>query len=405
MFAHKVNQSDSSEYVNLGNVYLPGIKDRITSLPLENGMELSFGEILALTDDYLSFPQKPICLANSEEEKSKCFMEGYQKFSQTPQKIIKDRLKNGVYKKTTIHLLTKQQPLSEDPCCHFNVETLQLADDNFDHFYHQAEIAYWTGHQEAMRAAVLAASISDPSERERMLAYAYSLEAFACHFLLDRFKSDHIRTPRLYLDQQLGTRLGALFSLFQCQEDGGQGLNVYSMNQVRGIRKDWNICGNEKLFIETDSLNRTFAKELIQVGANEVYVAFLRKKVFSQQECTVLAQLPMVAYHNFSPLFRVNRKGKVEVRQHLSPIQEKDDYVALTDLKCIEILDVFGSRFSDEAITNEIAELKLELSKNHGKRNCFNHLSSFSVFSPSSFSHPLSQHHQTNSIHAYCTIS
>ena len=65
---------------------------------------------------------------------------------------------------------------------------LELAENNYDHFLPYAKDAYLTGHQLAIEKAREASQYpQDPELRKKLLHEAFSMEAFACHFLTDSF--------------------------------------------------------------------------------------------------------------------------------------------------------------------------------------------------------------------------
>ena len=70
---------------------------------------------------------------------------------------------------------------------------LTLALENYDHFQPQAQQAYLVGHQLALETARQAANEKTAESKEAKLILAYSLEAFAGHFLTDSFSAGHIR--------------------------------------------------------------------------------------------------------------------------------------------------------------------------------------------------------------------
>ena len=65
---------------------------------------------------------------------------------------------------------------------------LGLAKINWDHFGADARTAYNAGHRTALEAAV-----------KGDLEDAYTMNAFADHFLEDSFSAGHLRTPRRLL--------------------------------------------------------------------------------------------------------------------------------------------------------------------------------------------------------------
>ena len=71
---------------------------------------------------------------------------------------------------------------------------LDLTENNHNHFLPYAKDAYLTGHQLAIEKAREASQYPrDPALRKTLLQEAFSMEAFACHFLTDSFASGHIR--------------------------------------------------------------------------------------------------------------------------------------------------------------------------------------------------------------------
>jgi len=79
---------------------------------------------------------------------------------------------------------------------------LQLAENNHDHFLPHAKDAYLAGLQLAISKAREAGKVreacinsrgEDEDKQIKLLHEAFSLDAFACHFLTDSFASGHIR--------------------------------------------------------------------------------------------------------------------------------------------------------------------------------------------------------------------
>ena len=77
---------------------------------------------------------------------------------------------------------------------------MSLASNNFDHFMPFAREAYEVGHKLALEKAREASHAASGSE-ELILQEAYSIDAFACHFLTDSFASGHIRSVRFPISQ------------------------------------------------------------------------------------------------------------------------------------------------------------------------------------------------------------
>ncbi|KAF2665754.1 hypothetical protein BT63DRAFT_74879 [Microthyrium microscopicum] len=88
---------------------------------------------------------------------------------------------------------------------------------NLDHFGEDAGTAYNTGHRVALKLAATASPNADavlsPKDRGDILKTAYTMNAFADHFLQDRFASGHLRTPRRKLLDTLDVQTLQLASL------------------------------------------------------------------------------------------------------------------------------------------------------------------------------------------------
>jgi hypothetical protein len=140
---------------------------------------------------------------------------------------------------------------------------------NIDHFNEHAIEAHRVGHELAKMAAARAHFIKDEDQKKAMLAHAYSLEAFACHYFTDRFASGHIRTPRLALYLEFGADIGAILSLFMHGEDNTAGLNVTNKDG-----KSWKTFGDGYLFESYDSETKDLLMKALGIVVNEVNEAF-----------------------------------------------------------------------------------------------------------------------------------
>ena len=70
---------------------------------------------------------------------------------------------------------------------------MKLAQNNHDHFLPYAKDAYIAGHELALEKAREASKVGNQENKIRLLEEAYSIDAFACHFLTDSFSSGHLR--------------------------------------------------------------------------------------------------------------------------------------------------------------------------------------------------------------------
>ncbi|KAF2154525.1 hypothetical protein K461DRAFT_284915 [Myriangium duriaei CBS 260.36] len=143
---------------------------------------------------------------------------------------------------------------------------LKLAEMNFDHFGYDARTAYNAGHMTALQQAVMR------SNDYGNLILAYTLNAFADHFLEDSFSAGHVRTPRRYLHSNFGD--ADLCAKAMHDEDNSIGLSVNnSMGQV------WTMYGDKRLLDKANQVNRQMALQAVQVSANEIYQAWLTRTI------------------------------------------------------------------------------------------------------------------------------
>lgn len=144
-----------------------------------------------------------------------------------------------------------------------NGRYLALLLTNWDHFGVRARQAYSAGHAVALRQALKARQTKSQMELE----LAYSMNAFADHYLSDLFSGGHIRTPRRELGGALA--LGAMASNWMHDEDGSNGV------LVRNKRGDiWVAYGDGKLASTDNATNRRHLTEAVGASADEIFTTF-----------------------------------------------------------------------------------------------------------------------------------
>ncbi len=179
-----------------------------TNLTLQNGIQLTFGQIVALAGDFYGVADKPIIITDTpltpesnkehNKEHKKRFKAAYRTLASAPREEIEDEIKELVKMIREDQIVREAEKGKLNTNYRFTKVTggrmLKLAVKNFDHFQPQAKEAYLVGHQlAAMEKAGEAANETDPEEKKKKLMKAYSIDAFACHFLTDCFSSGHIR--------------------------------------------------------------------------------------------------------------------------------------------------------------------------------------------------------------------
>lgn len=254
---------------------------------LSNGVKVTFGEIVALAGDLFG-TDKPISDGKTFNEMKERFMEQFntldksdgtenkwsQQFGQSAQQIpvIKklfkmeiNRINNAI--KNNELPSKAYEDVGENDNVDYNVATgggskivgniskvipflkivnilpagryISLAELNWDHFAKDGRAwnAYLVGHTIAMDLAAKAGK----NNNVKMLEKAYTIDAFANHFLTDYFSSGHLRTPRKEL--QFGpkgifwfSRGGGYLSKLMHDEDCSKGLWVKNNGSYNNIK-------------------------------------------------------------------------------------------------------------------------------------------------------------------------
>ena len=193
----------------------------IQLITLPNGIKLAFGHIVALAGDYYGVPEEPIIhttkkgkdtrkcrrerfltshgtLAHAEYAKVKRESDELISIMKEEEQLIDEAIKNSreVSEKEFGDLNAKyDRVLGGSWIMGVPMKfgrMMKLAVQNFDHFQPFAREAYEIGHELALEKA-REASRANKEIRKGIVHEAYSIEAFACHFLTDSFASGHMR--------------------------------------------------------------------------------------------------------------------------------------------------------------------------------------------------------------------
>ena len=184
--------------------------DELRILILPNGVEIKFEQIIALAGDFYGIPKHPIIDPFKGEDQEdtgrhRRFRDAYNTLARAPKDELQKELDKllatlekeiedggGVTAKKWDEITggkwIRGLPVKQG-------RMLQLAENNHDHFIPYAKNAYLTGHQLAIDKAREAGEhrVDEEDEKKRLLHEAFSMDAFACHFLTDSFASGHIR--------------------------------------------------------------------------------------------------------------------------------------------------------------------------------------------------------------------
>ncbi len=132
---------------------------------------------------------------------------------------------------------------------------------------------------------------------------AYSIEAFACHFLTDLFAGGHNRNPRGLMQKYIADLCqinwftekkereevfiynywASLLTLCQHQEDGNLGLMIDSkVNQKEG-GQPWKAYGDANYYSQTtekdNRANRAMVQKTLLKAVQEIYEAYTSEEI------------------------------------------------------------------------------------------------------------------------------
>ena len=207
MAVHRRMLFDSYEHSKIGKIIQ---MDELRVLTLPNGVEIEFQQIIALGGDFYGLAKQPIIdpSKGQDEEDSgrqQRFRDAYNTLARAPKDELLEELDKllGTLEKESKNGKAFHSKIWDEitggkwlgPLPMKGGRMLQLAENNHDHFHPHAKDAYLTGHQLAIDKAREAGYHrgGNEDERKRLLHEAFSLDAFACHFLTDSFASGHIR--------------------------------------------------------------------------------------------------------------------------------------------------------------------------------------------------------------------
>ena len=172
-------------------------------LELPNGVQLTFGQIIALAGDFYGVPNHPIInpskgINQTDSDRQQRFLAAYNTLARAPKGILQKEVNELITaldreRKTGASIDNKEWDqitggkwLGGLPIKHGRM--LKLAQNNHDHFLPYAKDAYLTGHLLALNKAREASEYAG-KESKRFLHEALSLDGFACHFLTDSVSS------------------------------------------------------------------------------------------------------------------------------------------------------------------------------------------------------------------------
>lgn len=333
------------------------------TLTLENGLSVSYGDIVLLAGDFYGIPEQPIALGATLEEKRQRFLNAYATLNngdhattEVPRilAIVKDekkQLEDGIalgenpdviYERMSLQHTIAWNCITGGICLEDHPEMsqdtihdayylypgryLKLMNQDFDHFGKEAQSVYKIGHQLALEMAVSASNQHDTHK----LAQAYSMNAFASHFLSDSFSSGHMRVPRLTLYQTTRpAALGSLLANAMHNEDSRNGLMV---SNERG--HTWKTYGDSYYFDPRNLANRDILKRAMQASVDDIFWAYLNGRIPSDTASTYLPKLDALTQQNrntanTAPMFYWDDTTKKVLRR--KQLKNPEDYEWTTE--------------------------------------------------------------------------
>lgn len=180
-----------------------------------------------------------------------------------------------------------------------------LAAVNFDHFGQDARTAYNAGHALALKIA------SGGTERD--LELAYTVSAFADHYLEDSFSAGHMRTPRRFLHSAWNPAWDVC-ARYMHSEDSAIGLHVAATDG-----SEWIAYGDTRMLDKANDENKRRCIAAIQASVDEVFEAYHNPKMIPQAKqfrawtfAPTLASA-MSSKQQLSPLFTTDGQVRTDI--------------------------------------------------------------------------------------------
>lgn len=339
---------------------------------LPNGLDASYGDIISIVDLY-GAAEKPISQGEGTYARKARFMAAFKTFAvnktssnetkqiidtiHEEQKSICTGLAEGkkpedIYKNIADDLDRRLNCITGGGCAKSSWwlnpgRYLKLSYNNLDHFGNNAYLSYQIGHSIAIEKAIAAHA----SGNIEQLKIAYAINAFASHFLADRFSSGHIRIPRMSLSNGVNPNIvGNILANYMHNEENQYGLHVYNKQG-----RHWIAYGDRSFLNPSYSEHRNILQQVLQNSADQIFAAY-KNGVVPEDNITDYLPYPdekaQQANNDISAMFYWDSKTKKFYRRcDLSNPYDKhwtDNWWGWSTL--YELRDQNGMRASDQAI-------------------------------------------------------
>lgn len=320
-------------------------------LPLTSGLQLTYGQLIALGGDFYGDPDKPVCLQQSLAAQIEQFKRNFEllrssadeiakilkiteayEFRPIAERVAQDLPPSGAYQS----IPRTQGPTMNDEDQAFDQATggggpgtttfgryTGLAITNFDHFGEDAVTCYTAGHILAQRVAIEAGTSQDVAK----LKLAYAINAFADHFLTDLFAAGHIRTPRRKLYESASNQLTQYLAGYcaKCMHDEDNKFGLWVTNK---LGDKWVAYGDARYRDSLNAANRVVMKAALQRSMDNVWEAYEERSEVTPSK--VLDYLPTPAGgvtgdQNWTPLFLWNHANNIlDRRRELGDVSDSE---------------------------------------------------------------------------------
>lgn len=317
-------QYESGEHIFIGNqVILKGIPSlpakRLPKFTLANGLKMTYGELLSMPDFY-GDPNHQISSEPTYQKRQQRFLRLFSDFSKYDTSyfnkfwpIVQDERKKVAAALKAHQSVSKMYAKLAGKeifalALVTNFRYIELAAKCFDHFSENAILAYQAGHSAAIDTALLGYQIADGENiksnanckqakniktclmlhADQKLKLAYEENAYASHFLSDRFASGHMRTPFQALTTTRPiSALGGIAGNYMHNEDNSDGVIV-----TNNSGKYWIAYGDDYYFSAKNVTNKAVLKKVLQKSADEIYAAFEKGYDMDPESANLLKMVP-----------------------------------------------------------------------------------------------------------------
>lgn len=269
----------SAEHVVMGNEVRIQLDPKKSAEPayifhLPNGLSVTYGEIISIVDLYGS-PEKPISLGAGNYARKARFMAAFKAFAMDKDIVEETKLIietiHEEQKNTEAELDRRLNCITGGSCAKsawwLNPgRYLKLSYSNYDHFSSNALLTYKIGHSIAIEKAIA----SHATHNLEQLKIAFAINAFASHFLADRFSAGHIRVPRMWLPTDVNPNIvGNILANYMHNEENRYGLHVHNK-----LGQHWIAYGDRSFLNASYSEHRKILQQVLQDSADQIFIAY-----------------------------------------------------------------------------------------------------------------------------------